>query len=347
MSGNSIGKLFRVTNFGESHGKAIGVVVDGCPPLLELSEKDIQKELDRRKPGQSTITTARKEPDKVEILSGVFDGKTTGTPISLIIPNKDAKKEEYEKISKLFRPGHADFTYEKKYGIRSYLGGGRSSARITAGNVAAGAIAKKILKENLNAEIIAYVKQIRDIKADISTDKIKKEDVESNIVRCPDNQAAEEMIKLIEETKKQGDSVGGIIECIVRNVPAGLGEPVFDKLNADLAKAMMSINAVKGFETGSGFNSVNLYGSEHNDPFIRKNGKIKTEKNNSGGIQGGISNSMPIIFRVAFKPTPTISKKQKTIDIEGKQTELEAKGRHDPCVLPRAVPVVEAMAALV
>ena len=227
------------------------------------------------------------------------------------------------------------------------MGGGRSSARITAGNVAAGAIAKKILKENLNAEIIAYVKQIRDIKADISTDKIKKEDVESNIVRCPDNQAAEEMIKLIEETKKQGDSVGGIIECIVRNVPAGLGEPVFDKLNADLAKAMMSINAVKGFETGSGFNSVNLYGSEHNDPFIRKNGKIKTEKNNSGGIQGGISNSMPIIFRVAFKPTPTISKKQKTIDIEGKQTELEAKGRHDPCVLPRAVPVVEAMAALV
>lgn len=347
MSGNSIGKLFRVTNFGESHGKAIGVVVDGCPPLLNLSEKDIQKELDRRKPGQSTITTARKEPDKVEILSGVFDGKTTGTPISLIIPNKDTPKEEYEKISKLFRPGHADFTYEKKYGIRDYLGGGRSSARITAGNVAAGAIAKKILKENLNIEIIAYVKQIRDIKADISTDKIKKEDAESNMVRCPDNKAAEEMIKLIEETKKQGDSVGGIIECIVKNVPAGLGEPVFDKLNADLAKAMMLINAAKGFEIGSGFNSVNLYGSEHNDPFIIKNGKIKTEKNNSGGIQGGISNSMPIIFRVAFKPTPTISKKQKTVDINGKKAELEAEGRHDPCVLPRAVPVVEAMAALV
>lgn len=347
MSGNSFGKLFKVTNWGESHGKSIGVVVDGCPPLLELSEKDIQKELDRRAPGQSTLTTTRKEPDTVEILSGVFNGKTTGTPISLIILNKDHKKEDYEKISKIFRPGHADFTYEKKYGIRDTFGGGRSSARITAGNVTAGAIAKKILKEKINAEIIAYVKKIKNIEAVVDTGTVKESDVESNIVRCPDKKAAEEMTRLIEKTKEQGDSVGGVIECVVRNIPGGLGEPIFDKLSADLAKAIMSINATKGFEIGSGFKSTEMYGSEHNDPFIIKNQKIITEKNNSGGIQGGISNGMPIIFRVIFKPTPTIEKAQKTVDIDGKETMSEGKGRHDPCVLPRAVPVVEAMAALV
>jgi len=347
MPGNSFGELFRITNFGESHGKAIGVVIDGCPPLLELSEKDIQKFLDRRAPGQSEVTTQREEPDKVEIISGVFDDKTTGTPICMIIFNKDFKKEDYKEIATAFRPSHADFTYEKKYGIRDPFGGGRSSARLTAGNVAAGAVAFKILNERFKLNIVAYVKQIKDIEANVDTDKVTQKDVDSNIVRCPDQRAASEMIKLIENAKNSGDSVGGVIECVIRNVPIGLGDPIFDKLEADLAKAMLSINATKGFEIGSGFEGTKLFGSQHNDAFTSKNNRIATKTNNSGGVQGGISNGMPIIIRVAFKPTSTIQKEQDTVDVKGKFVKMQAKGRHDPCVLPRAVPIVEAMASLV
>ena len=347
MPGNSFGELFRITNFGESHGKAIGVVVDGCPPLLELDENYIQKFLDRRAPGQSEVTTQRQEPDKVEIISGLFNGKTTGTPICMIIFNKDFKSSDYREISKAFRPSHADFTYEKKYGIRDPSGGGRSSARLTAGNVAAGAIAFRILNGRFKLEIVAYVKQIKDIEANVDTDKVTQKDVDSNIVRCPDKKAAGEMIKLIENAKNNGDSVGGVIECVIRNVPIGLGEPIFDKLEADLAKAMLCINATKGFEIGSGFEGTKLFGSGHNDAFVMKNGKVTTKTNNSGGVQGGISNGMPIIFRVAFKPTSTIQKEQNTVDIRGRAVKMEAKGRHDPCVLPRAVPIVEAMASLV
>ncbi|MFA5125816.1 MAG: chorismate synthase [archaeon] len=347
MSGNTFGKLFKVTNWGESHGKAVGVVIDGCPPLLELVEEDIQKELDRRKPGTSNITTSRKEEDKVEILSGTLEGKTTGTPISMVIFNKDQKQEAYDEISQLYRPSHADFTYQQKYGIRDPFGGGRSSARMTAGNVAAGAIAKKILTKNFNVEIIAYVKKVKGIEAEIDSNKVSSKEIESNIVRCPDSKSAEKMIKLIEETKEKGDSVGGVIECVVRNMPIGLGEPIFDKLSADLAKAMMSINASKGFEIGSGFAGANLTGSEHNDIFFVEKGNVKTKTNNSGGIQGGISNGMPIIFRVAFKPTATIGKTQQTVDKKISSVEFAGKGRHDPCVLPRAVPIVEAMTAIV
>ena len=344
---DSFGKIFRITNFGESHGKAIGIVVEGCPPLLKLSEEDIQSELTRRAPGQSKVTTQRKEEDKVEILSGVFDGKTTGAPIALIIFNKGYKKEDYKELSKAYRPSHSDFTWEAKYGIRDPFGGGRTSARMTAGNVAAGAIARKILKEKFNIEIIAYVKKINSIEAEINPDSVSKKEAESGIVRCPDKKAASEMISLIKKTQEDGDSLGGIIECVVRNVPIGLGEPIFDKLEADLAKAVLSINATKGFEIGSGFKGTELYGSQHNDPFYIKGGKIMTKTNNSGGIQGGISNGMPIIFRVAFKPTSTIKKEQSTVDKSKKEIKLEAQGRHDPCVLPRAVPIVEAMAALV
>ncbi len=343
---DSLGKIFRITNWGESHGKALGVVIEGCPTNLELSEDDIQKELDRRKPGQSDITTQRKEDDKVEILSGLFNGKTTGAPISLIIFNRDFRPEDYKEMQVKFRPSHADFTYSEKYGIRDYNGGGRSSARITAGNVAAGAVAKKLLaKEGI--EIVAYVKKIKDVESEFLPNDVTMEDVESNIVRCPDKKTAERMIALIEKAKDDGDSLGGIIECIIKNPPIGLGEPIFDKLSADLGKAMLSINATKGFEIGSGFKGTESYGSEQNDEFYNDNGKIKTKTNNSGGIQGGISNGMPIVFRVAFKPTSTIQKKQNTVDNSGNEVELEAKGRHDPCVLPRAVPIVEAMAALV
>ena len=346
MAGDSLGKLFRITNFGESHGKAIGVVIEGCPALIKLKEQDIQKELDRRMPGQSSITTQRKEEDKVEILSGVFNGKTTGAPIALIIYNNDCKKQDYSEISKKFRPSHADFTYDQKYGIRDAFGGGRSSARITAGNVAAGAVARKIL-ENTGMKIVAYVKKIKGLEAHLDPLKVKLRDVESNIIRCPDKNAAKKMIKLIKETKEKGDSLGGVIECVIKNPPIGLGEPVFDKLDADLGKAMLSINATKGFEIGSGFLGTMLYGNEHNDEFILNNKKVVTKTNNSGGVQGGISNGMPIIFRVAFKPTSTIKIKQNTVDINNEVAKIEAKGRHDPCVLPRAVPIVEAMAALV
>lgn len=343
--GNSIGKIFRITNWGESHGKAIGVVVDGCPSLLPLTDADIQRELDRRRPGQSALATPRQEDDRVEILSGVYEGKTTGAPISLIIYNKDVKKSDYADIKNVFRPSHAGYAYTAKYGIYDPYGGGRSSARLTAGTVAAGAIAQKILKQH-GIRILAYVESIQEILSDVDLATVTRLKVDASPVRCPDKRAAMEMIARIEQARDTGDSVGGVIECVVSGVPAGLGEPLFDKLEADLAKAMMNINATKGFEIGSGFGGTLLYGSENNDEFEAKQGRISTATNNSGGVQGGISNGMPIVFRVAFKPTATIRKKQKTVTANGKNTVIEAAGRHDPCVLPRAVPIVEAMAAI-
>lgn len=344
MSGNTFGTIFKITTWGESHGPAIGVVIDGCPTGIKISKADIQKELDRRMPGQSKITTQRKETDKVEILSGVFEGKTTGTPISLIVHNEDHSSKDYINLKDKYRPSHADFTYDAKYGFRDHRGGGRASARETIGRVAAGTIARQILKKT---EILAYVKQIYTIKSDVSPEKVSLKQIESNIVRCPDAKAAKKMIELIEKTAKSGDSLGGIIECVIRNIPTGLGSPVFNKLDARLAQAMLSIPAVKGFEIGSGFFSVVMKGSEHNDEMHMSGGRMKTVTNNSGGIVGGISNGMDIIFRVAFKPTASIFKKQATITKLGKNTDLKIEGRHDPCVLPRAVPIVEAMAALV
>lgn len=348
MAGNTFGVLFRVTTFGESHGGVVGCVVDGCPPGVEISAEEIQKELDRRKPGQSQITTQRKEEDKIEILSGVFEGKTTGTPIIMLAKNKDARPEDYLKLKDIYRPSHADYTYEKKYGLRDWRGSGRASARETLGRVAAGALAKKILKEKFGVEILAFVEQVSKIKAKFDIEKVTFSQIESNIIRCPNPKKAKEMIKLIEKVGKEGDSLGGVIVGVVKNPPVGLGEPVFDKLSADLAKAMFSIPAVKGFEIGSGFSSVLMRGSTHNDQFfLDKEGKIKTKTNFSGGIQGGISNGETIYFRVAFKPVSTIRKPQKTVNRQKKEVILEAAGRHDPCVLPRAVPIVEAMAALV
>lgn len=346
MTGNSFGKLFKISTFGESHCKAIGVVIDGCPSGLEFSEKEIQLELDRRKPGQSKITTQRKESDTVEILSGIFEGKTLGTPIALLIENKDQKSKDYSNIKDTFRPSHADFTYEEKYGLRDYRGGGRASARETAARVAAGAIAKKLLLHK-NIQTTAFVSSIKNIALNKSYKELDFNKIENNIVRCPDTEIANQMIALIEETKDKGDSLGGIITCVVQNCPIGLGEPVFDKLEAQLAKAMLSIPAVKGFEIGSGFEGTMLYGSEHNDEFISENGKIVTSTNNSGGVQGGISNGMDIVFKVAFKPTATIMQNQNTVTKDGKKNILKMEGRHDPCVLPRAVPIVEAMANLV
>jgi chorismate synthase len=345
---NSFGQLFRVTTFGESHGGGIGVVIDGCPPKIDVSEADIQRELDRRRPGQSKITTQRKEEDRCEIVSGIFKGKTLGTPIAILVRNKDARVEDYVEIAKKFRPSHADFSYEAKYGIRNWQGGGRASARETIGRVAAGAVAKKILSILYsNFEIVAYVAQIHKIVAKINRSSVKMKDAEKNAVRCPDVAAAKRMESLIGQIRDEGDSVGGVIECVVRGIPAGLGEPVFDKLEADLAKAMLSLPATKGFEIGSGFAATHMRGSEHNDPFEMRGGKIRTATNNSGGVQGGISNGEEIYFRVAFKPTATIAHEQKTVSISREQTKLSARGRHDPCVLPRAVPIVEAMAALV
>src|SRR5947207_5363940 len=346
--GNSFGQLFRVTTFGESHGGGIGVVIDGCPPKIEISQVDIQRELDRRRPGQSKIATQRQEEDRCEILSGVFDGKTLGTPIGILVRNKDARPQDYAEIAKKFRPSHADFTYEAKYGIRNWQGGGRASARETIGRVAAGAVAKKILSLlHAEFEIVAYVAQIHGVVANIDRSAVKTKDVEKNILRCPDTAAAKQMVSLIEQVRGEGDSIGGVIECVVRGVPPGLGEPVFDKLEADLAKAMLSIPATKGFEIGSGFAATRMRGSEHNDPFEMRGGKIRAATNNSGGVQGGISNGEEIYFRVAFKPTATIGHQQKTVTSSRKQTQLAARGRHDPCVLPRAVPIVEAMSALV
>jgi len=346
--GNTFGQLFRVTTFGESHGGGIGVVIDGCPPKIDISEADIQRELDRRRPGQSKLTTQRKEEDRCEILSGVFEGKTLGTPIALAVRNKDARPEDYSEIADKFRPSQADYTYEAKYGIRNWQGGGRASARETIGRVAAGAVAKKILERLYpNFEVVAYVTQIHDITAKIDRSTVKMKDVEKNIVRCADAAAAKRMMSLIEQVRDQGDSIGGLIECVIRGIPPGLGEPVFDKLDADLSKAMLSIPAAKGFEIGSGFGATRMRGSQHNDPFEMRAGKIRTKTNKSGGVQGGISNGEDIYFRVAFKPPATIALQQKTVTSSKQQSELAAHGRHDPCVLPRAVPIVEAMAALV
>jgi chorismate synthase len=346
---NTFGKLFTISTWGESHGAAVGVVIDGCPPRLPLGEVDIQGDLDRRRPGQSDIVSPRKEQDKVEILSGVFEGRTTGAPISMLVRNSDARPGAYDEIREKFRPSHADYTYQAKYGIRDHRGGGRSSARETIGRVAAGAVAKKILSIAGAVEIRAYVTRIHDIAlppgAALGFPSLAE--VDANVVRCPDPATAAAMIKRVEEARADGDSVGGIMHCRIRGVPAGLGEPVFDRLEADLAKAMLSLPATKGFEIGSGFAGTLLKGSEHNDAFVPKKGGVGTATNRSGGIQGGVSNGEEIFFNVAFKPVATIMKPQATVDMAGKAAELTGKGRHDPCVLPRAVPIVEAMAALV
>lgn len=344
MAGNTFGQLFRLTTFGESHGPAIGGVIDGCPPLIDIDEAFILNEMARRRPGQSAISTTRNEDDNFQILSGVFEGKTTGTPIAFLIPNKDQKSADYGHIKDTFRPSHADYTYEKKYGIRDYKGGGRSSARETAARVFAGAIAKLILKQ-LGCTVQAYVSQVGPVAADKPYTQLDLSLTESNMVRCPDGDTASLMIAAIELARAEGNTLGGVVTCVVKNTPVGLGEPVFDKLHADLAKAVMSINATRGFEIGSGFAAAAMRGSEHNDTFI-SGGSNLTATNRSGGIQGGISNGEDIYFRVAFKPVATIMQTQQTIDKEGNAVELEAHGRHDPCVVPRAVPIVEAMAAL-
>jgi chorismate synthase len=345
--GNTFGRAFSITTWGESHGDAVGVVVDGCPPRLPLNEDDIQKDLDRRRPAQSEITTQRKESDKAQILSGVFEGLTLGTPIHIIVWNEDARSRDYEHMRTKYRPSHADYAYQAKYGIRNWKGGGRASARETIGRVASGAIARKVLAQEHGIEIVGYVKQVWQLKAEVDPDKVTLAEVESNMVRCPDQDMAVQMIERIKEARKDGDSLGGIVECVARNVPPGLGEPVFDKLEADLAKAMLSLPACKGFEVGSGFGGITMTGSTHNDPFYSEGGRIRTRTNYSGGIQGGISNGENIIIRAAFKPTATIMRPQETVDEDGNPTILEPKGRHDPCVLPRAVPIVEAMMALV
>lgn len=346
--GNTFGHLFRVTTFGESHGGGVGVVIDGCPPRLEITEAEIQQELDRRRPGQSKITTPRKEADTCEILSGIFEGKTLGTPIAILVRNKDTRPQDYDEMAQSYRPSHADATYDAKYGIRNWQGGGRSSARETIGRVAAGAIAKKILATFCGLEIVAYVKRIKDLEAVVDPNTVTLEQVESNIVRCPDSECAERMIERIEQIGRSGDSIGGVVECVARNVPKGLGSPVFDRVEADIAKGVMSLPATKGFEIGSGFAGTMLTGSEHNDEFYTdENGEVRTVTNRSGGVQGGISNGENIILRVAFKPTATIRKEQRTVNKEGEEMLLKGKGRHDPCVLPRAVPMVEAMVALV
>lgn len=341
MAGNTFGKIFRLTTFGESHGKAIGGVIDGCPAGLKLDVEAIQNELNRRKPGQSEIVTQRKEPDEVNFLSGIFEGVTTGTPIGFTIENADQKSKDYSHIKDAYRPSHADFTYDKKYGIRDYRGGGRSSARETACRVVAGAVAKQLLKD---IKINAFTSSVGDIFIDKPYQDLDFSKTEANLVRCPDEAIADKMIAKIKEIKKQGDTIGGTVTCVLQNVPVGLGEPVFDKLHAELGKAMLSINAVKGFEYGSGFCGVTMKGSEHNDLF---NADGTTQTNLSGGIQGGISNGMDIYFRVAFKPVATIMQKQQTLDKYGNIVEIQGRGRHDPCVVPRAVPIVEAMAALV
>ncbi len=347
MAGNSFGEIFRITTFGESHGKAIGVIIDGCPSGLDIDLDKLQHELDRRKPGQSSITTQRKESDTFEILSGIFEGRSLGSPIAISIKNEDQKSEDYAHIKEAFRPSHADYTYEMKYGIRDYRGGGRSSARETAARVIAGAIAKQLLNKN-GIEINAYVSAVGTIQLQKNYQQLDLSQTDSNIIRCPDVETAEKMIAVIQDTRKKGDTVGGIISCVIKNTPVGLGEPVFDKLHADLGKAMLSINAVHGFEYGSGFSGTRLNGSEHNDRFEKgAEGQIITQTNNSGGIQGGISNGMDIYFNVAFKPVATIMQPQATVDKEGNEAEIKGKGRHDPCVVPRAVPIVEAMAALV
>lgn len=344
---SSYGTLFRIATFGESHGGAVGVIIDGCPAGLELSEADIQPQLDRRKPGQSDITTPRKEEDTIKIYSGVFNGITTGTPIMLMAFNKDMRPHDYDELSKIYRPGHADFTYEQKYGRRDPRGSGRASARETLARVAAGAVAQKWLRHTYGMEFLAFVEQVHDIVASVNSSSVSREQIESNEVRCPDPAVAQAMIERIRQVRDDGDSVGGIVRGVVRNVPIGLGEPVFDKLPAELAKAMLSINAVKGFDIGSGFSAAAMKGSEHNDIFENQDGKVVITSNHAGGTLGGISNGNPIEFRVVFKPVSTIAKEQPTVDTDGSNTTIAATGRHDPCVVPRAVPIVEGMAAIV
>ena len=345
---SQFGHAFRISTFGESHGGAVGVIVDGCPPRIEVSEADIQRDLDRRRPGQSEIVTPRDEADTGKILSGIFEGKTIGTPLAIVVYNKDARPEAYREMETAFRPSHADYTYQAKYGIRNWQGGGRASARETIGRVAAAAVAKKVLQTLApNLEIVAYVKSIHHLEAAVDPETVTFDQVEANIVRCPDSAMAERMIEFIKQVRSEGDSVGGLIECVVRGCPPGWGEPVFDKLEADLAKGMLSLPATKGFEIGSGFAGTRLRGSEHNDAFEMREGQVRTRTNRSGGIQGGITNGEPILFRIAFKPTATIFREQDTVSTSGENTQLKARGRHDPCVLPRAVPMVEAMTALI
>ena len=346
---NTFGHSFRITTFGESHGGGVGVVIDGAPAGIAISVEEIQVELDRRRPGQSEIVTPRDEKDRCEILSGTFEGVTIGTPVMILVGNEDARPGAYEEMQEKYRPSHADYTYEAKYGIRNWQGGGRASARETIGRVAAGALAVKVMRERFaeNFEIVGHVHAVQDIVADVDLAKLGREAVESNIVRCGDPQAAVRMIERIKEARADGNSLGGVVECVVRGVPVGLGEPVFDKLEAELARAMMSLPASKGFEIGSGFAGTLMTGREHNDPFYMEDERVRTRSNRSGGVQGGISNGEDIFFRVAFKPTATIMSEQKTVSSSGEDTELKGRGRHDPCVLPRAVPMVEAMAALV
>jgi chorismate synthase len=343
---NSFGRVFTISTFGESHGKGLGVIIDGCPAGVPIDEAFIRQEMQRRKPGQSKITTQRKEEDEFQILSGVFDGKSTGTPISIIILNTDQKSKDYSHIADKYRPSHADYTYQEKFGLRDYRGGGRSSARETAARVAAGAIAKLFLK-SFGVDIHAYVSQAGELKLEKPYQELDFNQTEANIVRCPDPEMAEKMIALIDDVRKSRDTIGGVVSCVARGVPVGLGEPVFDRLHAALGHAMLSINAVKGFEYGSGFEGVSMRGSEHNDPFYMEGDRVRTRTNHSGGIQGGISNGEDIYFKVAFKPVATIMKDQESVNEAGESTTVSGKGRHDPCVVPRAVPIVEAMCALV
>ena len=345
--GNTFGKIFQISTWGESHGPAVGVTIDGCPAGVPIDEEAIQVELDRRRPGQSDITTPRSEDDRLEVLSGVFEGVSTGAPILLMVRNKDARPQAYDHLKDVYRPSHADYTYQVKYGHRDHRGGGRSSARETIGRVAAGAIARRILADSAGVELVAYVRRIHDIEAAIDAASVTRAAVESNAVRCPDSAAAEKMIERIKQLRKEGDSAGGLVELVARGLPVGLGEPVFDRLEADLAKAMLSLPATKGFEVGSGFDGTRLTGSAHNDAFYKDGDEVRTRSNNSGGVQGGISNGEDLVCRIAFKPTATINKEQETVSTSGEETVLKARGRHDPCVLPRAVPIVEAMAALV
>jgi chorismate synthase len=345
--GNTFGEAFRVTTWGESHGDAVGAVIDGCPPRLAIDLAEIQRDLDRRRPGQSSLTTQRGEADRAQILSGVFDGLTLGTPIMIAVWNEDARGRDYEHLRHTYRPSHADYTYQAKYGIRNWKGGGRASARETIGRVAAGAVARKLLETANGVEVLGYVKRVADLESQVDPDTVALADVEATPVRCPDPAVAAAMIASIEQARKDGDSLGGVVEVVARNVPVGLGEPVFGKLEADLAAAMLSIPACKGFEIGSGFAGTRQTGSEHNDLFYNDGGRVRTRTNNSGGVQGGISNGENIVLRAAFKPTATIMRDQATVDDQGNEVVLQGRGRHDPCVLPRAVPVVEAMLALV
>lgn len=343
---SSYGKLFQISTWGESHGDAVGVVIDGCPPRIALTLEDIQPALTRRRPGQSKISTQRQEADEVQILSGVFDGLTLGTPISLVVWNRDQRSKDYSHMESIYRPSHADYTYQAKYGIRNWKGGGRASARETIGRVAAGAVAEKVLAQCFGVEIVAWVSQVQSIGSTVDGATVQREDVEQNVVRCPDLEAAAQMTERIQEARKAGNSLGGIVETVVRGLPAGWGAPVFDKLDADLAKAMLSIPACKAFEVGSGFQGVTMTGAEHNDAFYMDGSRVRTRTNRSGGVQGGISNGEHLTMRMAFKPTATIIQAQDSVDEEGNEVEFQGRGRHDPCVLPRAIPIVEAMTAL-